>query len=132
MATGLDPDFDPWAATIPFAERLAADELTRDWRKWLDEIGALARLALQLPTRFDQLITHVQRGELVMQAALSPDTARALRRLERSVDRLTWGVISASLLISGTLLRLTEGPGWPSTSLFVLAGLVFLWSISRR
>jgi predicted unusual protein kinase regulating ubiquinone biosynthesis (AarF/ABC1/UbiB family) len=132
MATGLDPDFDPWAATIPFAERLAAEELTRESRKWLNEIGALARLALQLPTRFDQLITHVQRGDLVMQAALSPDTARALRRLERSVDRLTRGVISASLLISGTLLRLAEGPGWPSTSLFVLAGLVFLWSISRR
>ncbi len=132
MATGLDPDFDPWAATIPFAERLAAEELAQDWREWLGEIGTLARLALQLPKRLDQFITQVQRGDLTMQAALSPDTARALRRLERSVDRLNWGVISASLLISGTLLRLNEGPGWPSTSLFVLAGLVFLWGISRR
>jgi predicted unusual protein kinase regulating ubiquinone biosynthesis (AarF/ABC1/UbiB family) len=132
IATSLDPDFDPWSATIPFAEDLVAEELTRDWRGWLDEIGALARLMLSLPNRVDQLITQAQRGELTVQAALSPDTNRALRRLERSVDRLTWGVISAALLISGTMLRLSEGPGWPSTSLYVLAGLVLLWGITRR
>lgn len=132
IATSLDPDFDPWAATIPFAEQLAAEELARDWRGWLEEIGNLVRLALQLPTRLDQFITQAQRGELTLQAALSPDTARALRRLERSVDRLTWGVISASLLIAGTLLRINEGPGWSSNTLFTLAGLVFLWGITRR
>ena len=27
LATSLDPDFDPWAETIPFAEELAAEEL---------------------------------------------------------------------------------------------------------
>jgi len=32
MATYLDPDFDPWAETVPFAERLAAEELRGDWR----------------------------------------------------------------------------------------------------
>jgi predicted unusual protein kinase regulating ubiquinone biosynthesis (AarF/ABC1/UbiB family) len=132
MATSLDPDFDPWAATIPFAEKLATEELARDWRGWLQEIGTLIRLMLQLPTRLDQFITQAQRGELTLQVGLSPDSARALRRLERSVDRLTWGVIFASLLISGTMLRLSEGPGWSSTGLFVLAGLVLVWSITRR
>jgi predicted unusual protein kinase regulating ubiquinone biosynthesis (AarF/ABC1/UbiB family) len=132
MATSLDPEFDPWAATIPFAETLAEEELARDWRGWLDEIGTLARLLLQLPNRLDQFITRAQRGELTVQAALSPDTSRALRRLERSVDRLTWGVISAGLLISATMLRLSEGPAWPSTGLFVLAGIVLLWGITRR
>lgn len=132
MATSLDPEFDPWAATIPFAKDLAAEELARDWRGWLDEIGTLAQLLLRLPTRFDQFITQAERGELTLQAALSSDTARALRRLERSVDRLTWGVIFTSLLISGTLLRLSEGPTWSSTGLFVLAALVLMWGITRR
>jgi predicted unusual protein kinase regulating ubiquinone biosynthesis (AarF/ABC1/UbiB family) len=132
MATSMDPDFDPWAAMLPFAETLAGEELARDWRGWLKEIEALIRLMLHLPRRLDQFMALAQRGELTMQVALSPDTARALRRLERSVDRLTWGVIFASLLISGTMLRLSEGPNWPSTGLFVLAGLVLLWSITRR
>jgi MYXO-CTERM domain-containing protein len=30
------------------------------------------------------------------------------------------------------MLRLSEGPGWSSTGLFVLAGLVLVWSITRR
>jgi predicted unusual protein kinase regulating ubiquinone biosynthesis (AarF/ABC1/UbiB family) len=132
MATSLDPEFDPWAATIPFAKDLAAEELTSDWRGWLDEIGTLAQLLLRLPTRLDQFITQAERGELTLKAALSSDTARALRRLERSVDRLTWGVIFTSLLISGTLLRLSEGPTWSSTGLFVLAALVLMWGITRR
>jgi len=132
MATSLDPDLDPWKAIIPFAEQLAAEELTRDWRGWLDEIGELVRLSLQLPTRVDQFITQAQRGELTLQVSLATDAARSLRRLERSVDRLAWGVVFASLLIAGILLRLNEGPGWLSTGLFVAAGLALLWGVSRR
>ena len=132
MATSLDPDFDPWVATIPFAERLAAEELGRDWRGWLEEIGNLASVALGLPTRLDQFLNEARRGELTTQAMMATDTARALRRLERSVDRLTWVVISATLLTSGMLLRLNEGPGWPSTGLFALAGLALLWGMTRQ
>lgn len=132
MATSLDPEFDPWAATIPFAERLAAEELTRDWRGWLDEIGTLARVALGLPTRLDQFLTEARRGELTMQAALATDTARALRRIERSVERLTWVVVAIGLLVSGMMLRPSEGPDWLSTGLFVSAGLALLWGITRR
>ena len=132
MATSLDPEFDPWAATIPFAERLAAEELARDWRSWLEEIGTLARAALGLPARLDQFLTDARRGEMTIQSALANDTARALRRLDRSVARLTWVVISAGLLISGMILRLGEGPNWPSAGLFALAGLALLWGVTRR
>ena len=132
MATSLDPDFDPWEATIPFAERLAAEELVRDWRGWLDEIGTLARVALGLPARLDQFLTEAQRGDLIMQTALANDTARALSRLERSLERLTWVVIAIGLLTAGMALRLSDGPSWPSTGLFVLTGLALAWAVTRR
>jgi uncharacterized membrane protein YjjP (DUF1212 family) len=74
----------------------------------------------------------VQRGELTMQASLAPDTARALHRLERSVDRLTWGVIFASLLLSGMVLHLSQGPNRLSISLWVMATLALLWGLTRR
>ena len=132
MSTSLDPEFDPWAATIPFAERLAAEELVRDWRGWLDEVGTLARVALGLPTRLDQFLIETRRGELTTQAALATDTARALRRLDRAVERLTWVVIAIGLSTLGMVLRLSEGPSWPSTALLVSAGLALLWGITRR
>jgi predicted unusual protein kinase regulating ubiquinone biosynthesis (AarF/ABC1/UbiB family) len=132
IATSLDPDFDPWAATIPFAERLAAQELSRDWRGWLNEIGNLVRLLLQLPNRLDQFLTDAKRGELTMQMSLAPDAARSLHRLERSVDRLTWGVISMGLLIAGTTFLVNQGSDWPSIGLFVLSGLAFVWGLTRR
>jgi predicted unusual protein kinase regulating ubiquinone biosynthesis (AarF/ABC1/UbiB family) len=132
MATSLDPNFDLWNGIIPFAEKLAADELSRDWRGWLDEIGKLVRLVVQLPTRVDHFITQAEHGELTLQVSLATDSARSVRRLERSVDRLAWGVIFASLLISGTILRVVEGPSWLSTGLLVAAGVAWLWGITRR
>lgn len=131
MATTLDRNFDPWAATLPFAERLASDQFSRDWRGVLDELGDLARLALRLPARLDRFLTQAERGELVQQTALAPDAAKALRRLERSVDRLTWGLVAMGLLMAGMQLRITDGPGGVSSALLIAAALAFLWGLTR-
>lgn len=132
MATTLDPHFDPWAATLPFAERLASQELERDWRGVLDEIGSIAQLALRLPMRLDRFLTAAERGELVQQTSLAPDAAKAIRRLERSVDRLTWTVLAGGLLIAGMMFETSNGASGVTNGLFVAAGLVFLWGLTRR
>jgi predicted unusual protein kinase regulating ubiquinone biosynthesis (AarF/ABC1/UbiB family) len=132
IATTLDPEFDPWAATQPFAERLAAEQLGRDARGWLEEIGELARLIVHLPARVDRFITQAERGELTTQMSLAPDATRALRRIERSLDRLTWVVVAVGLLISGTVLRVIEGPSGLSAALLAGAVLTFLWGLTRR
>ena len=132
MATSLDPNFDPWAATIPFAEELAAEELTHNWRDWLEELGTLVRLALSLPHRLDRFLTQAQRGQLTVQTALTPEASRALRRLERSVDRLAWSVVFVGLLLAGVILRVSEGPGWLSSGLLAAAALALLWGLTRR
>jgi len=132
MATSLDPDFDPWAATLPFAQRMAGDEGLWDWRKWLGEAAELGRLAVRLPARMDRFLAQAERGELVVQYSLAPDAAKAVRRIERSVDRLTWGIISAGLLIAGVVLRTTEGTSPLSTGLLVAAAVTFLWGLTRR
>ncbi len=132
MATTLDPHFDPWAATLPFAERLASHELERDWRGVLDELGSIVQLALRLPVRLDRFLTAAERGELVQQTSLAPDAAKALRRLERSVDRLTWAVMAGGLLLAGMLFQTANGPSGVTTTLFISAGVVFLWGLTRR
>ena len=132
MATALDSGFDPWAATLPFAERMAGAEASRNWRGWLEDATNLGRLALSLPGRAERLLAQVERGELAATYSLAPDATKALRRIERAVDRLTWGVIAAGLLVAGVLLRTTEGPGGLSTGLLVAAALTFLWGLMRR
>lgn len=131
MATVLDPNFDPWAATLPFAERLASDQFSRDWRDALEEVADLLRLALRLPQRLDRYLAQAERGELVQQTALAPDAAKAIRRLERAVDRLTGGLVAMGLLIAGLLLRLTDGPGGLSTALLIAAAAALLWGLTR-
>jgi len=132
MATTLNPGFDPWAATIPFAERLAAGELGGNWRAWLKELGELGRIMVRLPTRVDRLMTQTERGELVVQTSLAPDATKAFRRVERAVDRLTWAVIAVGLLIAGVALRAVEGPGALSGGLLIGAALAFVWGLTRR
>ena len=132
MAMSLDPDFDPWAATIPFAEKLSSEAPGLGWRSWLPEAGDLMRLALRLPTRLDGFITQAQRGELAMQASLAPDAAKALRRVEQSVNRVMWTVAAAALFVGGVILRVTEGPGPLSTGLLIAAAAAFLWGLTRR
>ncbi len=132
MATTLDPHFDPWAATLPFAERLASQELARDWRGVLDELGSIMQLALRLPVRLDRFLTAAERGELVQQTALAPDAAKAIRRLERSVDRLTWAVLAGGLFLAGMMFQTSSGSSGLTTGLFVAAGAAFVWGLTRR
>jgi hypothetical protein len=128
----MDPDFDPWAATIPFAEQLAADELVHDWRGNLDQLLDVGRLMFRLPNRLDRFLTQAERGDVMVQTALAPDHARALRRIERSVDRQMWAIVAAGLVIAGALLHSSPGNEGLSTGLLVGAGVAFLWGLTRR
>jgi predicted unusual protein kinase regulating ubiquinone biosynthesis (AarF/ABC1/UbiB family) len=132
ICTRLDPNFDPWAATLPFADKLSDETTGIGWRAWVGEAGDLARLAVRLPTRLDDFFTQVQRGDVTVRTGLAPDSARALRRVERSVDRLSWSVTSVGLLMGGVILRAAEGPGLLSSTLLVAAFVSFLWGLFRR
>jgi hypothetical protein len=117
---------------VPFAEQLAGEEMARQWRGWFGELGHLLRLMFQLPGRLDRFLIQGERGRLTIQTGLAPDTAHIFHRLERSVDRLTWGVIFASLLIAGILLRIVEGPGPVSSLLLIGAALALVTGLTRH
>ncbi len=125
MATNLDPDFDPWSETIPFAERLAKEELRQDWRGWLQEAVNLGQLALKLPPQLNRVLTEAERGNLTLQTSLAPDTRKTMQQLEQSVNRLAWMVVAAGLLISGTNLHL--GGSRLGVWLLGAALAAFLW-----
>ncbi len=127
LSTQLDPEFDPWAETLPFAERLAAQQLRRDWREILHEGLAQVQVLLTLPRRVDAVLARAERGTLTVQANLAPESRKMIQRLERSIHRLSWTVVAAGLLIAGVLVHANR-PGTPySWLLMAAAGLAFLW-----
>lgn len=127
LSTQLDPEFDPWAETLPFAQRLAAQELRRDWRELLSEGLSQLQILLGLPRRTDAVLARAERGTLTVQAALTPEEKKIIRRLERSIHRLSWTILSAGLVIAGVMLR-TSMPGAPwGWGLIAAGALAFLW-----
>src|SRR6185503_2282616 len=132
LSTHLDPEFDPWAETLPFAERLAAQELRRDWRGLLREGFAQLQTLLALPRRVDAFLTRTERGSLTIQTALTPESRKMVQRLERSIHRLAWMVVSAALLIAGVMVH-ADRPSEPYGAwLAILSALVFLWGILAK
>jgi predicted unusual protein kinase regulating ubiquinone biosynthesis (AarF/ABC1/UbiB family) len=132
MATNLDPEFDPWAETIPFAEQLAKEELQKNWRGWLQEIVSLGQLALKLPAELDRMLIQAQRGNLVVQTSLAPDARKTIQRLEQAVHRLTWVVVAASLLIAGVNWQTGNSGDNMGYWFMILALLAFLWGMFKR
>ena len=129
MATNLDEEFDPWAETIPFAERLATQQLQRNWREWLQEIVGFGQLLFKLPSQLERILTLTQRGNLTVQMAMAPDMRKMTQRLEQSVSRLSWMVVAVGLLIGGVNLRVSGQDDMLGGSLLVLALTAFLWGV---
>jgi predicted unusual protein kinase regulating ubiquinone biosynthesis (AarF/ABC1/UbiB family) len=103
MCTGLDPDFNIWENTAPFAERLVSEEASSSWRVWLGEAGRLAQVLFFLPTRLNALVDRVEHGELTVR---DPQLEQQVWRLERSFERLIFVLIFAVLLLGGIQLLL--------------------------
>lgn len=132
LSTHLDPEFDPWAETLPFAERLATEELRRDWRGLLREGLAQLQILLTLPRRVDTVLAKAERGTLDVQTSLTPESRKLIQRLERSIHRLSWMVTSAALLIAAVIVH-ADAPGEPyGMWLAIAAGLVFLWGVLSK
>ncbi len=132
LATSLDPEFDPWAETLPFAEELAHEELGESSRRILGELADVGRLLLRLPGELERFLALAEGQGLRLRAELSEDARRSLRRIERSGGRIAWTVAAAGLFLGGLQVELVR-PGSPAALwLWIAAGLTFLWSIVRR
>lgn len=132
MSTNLDPNFDPWSETIPFAERLARDEIGSNWRDWLQEAIALGQLALRLPAQTERILTTLERGDITVQTALAPNTRKQVQRLEQSLNRLTYVVLAMGLLLTGGNLYANPNSSDLGMGLMVAAGVVLLWGWLRE
>ncbi len=131
MSTNLDPDFDPWSETIPFAETFAREEMRRDWGDWKQQMLVLGRISIDLLPKVDKVLSKAERGLLSFETSFAPDARKSLGRIEHQVHRLTWAIVSVGMLLSGVLLRASEGPDSLNTGLLIAAGVFFVWKVAR-
>ena len=130
MATELDPEFDPWEKSIPYAREFAREELRFNWKELPEEVLLVGRHLMRIPASLDQVLDKARHGSLAIQVSLSPETRKAIKRIDLSVKRFAWMVLSAGLLISGVNLYIAHhirlGSGF-----ILLSVLVFLWGLRK-
>lgn len=132
MAANLDPDFDVWAKTVPYAERYAKEELDQNWQGWAREAGTIGQRLAMVPTRLDRMLSMAERGSLVVRTSPAPDSKKDAQRLKRSVDRLAWMAAASGMLISSAILHVGRPDEAYDTILAGLAVMAFVWGIRKR
>lgn len=101
LCTSLDPEFNVWVETAPFAERF----MLRDgWAEAAAEAGAQVRALTRLPARADRILQRAERGRLTFRTSLAPDHRRELRRLTGGLDRVAEAVVGGALVVAGALV----------------------------
>lgn len=123
LSTSLDPEFNPWAETLPHARRMAAEEARLGLQELLEEVARQARALLTLPSQLDSTLTQGRDGRLTVRTELTPESRSVLERLDRSGRRLAWIVAASGFLLAGVL---TGPESWSGRILIVAAGLGYL------
>ncbi|MEM7049802.1 MAG: AarF/UbiB family protein [Acidobacteriota bacterium] len=116
VVTGLDPDIDPWAETIPFAERLATRELLHGLRGLVTSLPRQLRRVAEVPPRLDRLLRKIESAsDRTPPKGLSPAT-------------VSWSLVAAALIISAQIARVHQDGSWP----WLLAAAVIAFLAARR
>jgi predicted unusual protein kinase regulating ubiquinone biosynthesis (AarF/ABC1/UbiB family) len=132
LALTLDPDFDPWSETIPFAQRLAIRGVRSDWREQAAEWALKGRELARLPLQLAEIVSRAERGRLTLRASLAPDSRRRLQRLENGLRRLQTTTAASALLVAGAVLMTGFQPWWLGLPLLTLGAFGLLYSLFRR
>lgn len=101
MCTGLNSDFNLWLQLAPYAKKLTEGEGGSAFDVFLNEAGELFKTLLAIPGRTERVLGRIERGELNVQVPLMN---LQISYLERSVNRLTGGIIFLGMLVSGAML----------------------------
>ena len=127
MGRQLDPDFDMASEARPYLERamlerFAPDVLVRRGRRTLSGLVDLLR---DMPRDVHRMLQSARRGKLQMH--IEVDTLRAFgEQVDRAANRLTMGIITASLVIGSSIVMNSVGGGVSNRWLMALGVLGFV------
>ena len=129
IATNLNEEFDPWQEIIPFADRLAADELGLNWQQWLKEIVSVGQVLYKLPKSVETVVSQAKRGDLNIKTSFASDSRKLLLRLEQAINRLSWTVVAIGLFMVGMSLDTNSEDSWLGILMVTAALFFFVWGL---
>ena len=132
MCSSLDPAFNIWDAVEPYSAKLIREEGGNAVQSAAKDALETIRIAARLPRRIDDIITHLDEGNVTVQ---TPRLDRRLTSLERTARRVVSAVLFAGLLIGGILLRTADvgfGTVLMVASVLPLLHALFAGAFARR
>ncbi len=132
LATEIEPDINLFESLRPFARHMIDNERKNgDWLSLVQsELRELGQIMLTLPRQMDAYYKAANRGELQTRTDFGK-LERGMRRVERSTDRLTGGLLATGLFLGGVQMR-TRGLNKEARKAWWAAGLAVLWSLWPR
>lgn len=124
VTSSLNREFNIWDAVDPFARSLlngsGSGALKRLGKDLLVNLNTLSRL----PRRLDEIVSRIERGELVVR---NPELERRMRVLDSTVRRTSAAVVFAALVFAGfSLLPSNETIGY---TLLGISALPMLYAL---
>jgi predicted unusual protein kinase regulating ubiquinone biosynthesis (AarF/ABC1/UbiB family) len=108
MATQLDPDFNIFAESVPFARQLMREEMRRDPAELVKQASEWGQILLRLPGDLRTVLKMTTEGDLKAQVTPDKEWRQSMHRLDVGLNRLLWGVGGSALLISGVVLSTNQ------------------------
>lgn len=130
LATQIDAHFNVFAAAMPFAQDMIADEATSFIRGALDQTIEIGKSIVRLPVQADRLIDMLLRGEVRFAVNDTDRLIKEMHNMNRSMIRLQWTLISLGLLLTSIALDLG---GHTSVSPLALGAAIVaaIWFVIR-
>ena len=135
-ARELYPELNIVAEAEPFVKRLAMERWKPHvlWRDFRRNFSTLFTLQKELPHRLRQIVEKIERGELNIRFQHA-NLAGLRSTLENITNRLTLGIITASLIVASSMI-ITTGVkpllfGFPALGIigYLVSGILGLWLI---
>jgi predicted unusual protein kinase regulating ubiquinone biosynthesis (AarF/ABC1/UbiB family) len=104
MATQLDPEFNLFAESEPFARQLLSEEMTGGWEELWEKANQWGQTLLGLPGQLNLVLNKTAQGDLEFRVGPDWEWRHAMQRLDTGLSRLLWGVGGSASLLTGVLL----------------------------
>ncbi len=130
LATQIDPHFNVFEAAAPFAQQLIAAESGSLRQELVQQVTETGLALVRLPRQFDRIAELLAGGDLRVTINDQDRLLYQLDRLNRSVSRVPWAILSMGLFL-GAVILLAAGQTGFSVVAFGLAVLAGLWLMFR-
>jgi predicted unusual protein kinase regulating ubiquinone biosynthesis (AarF/ABC1/UbiB family) len=101
VTSSLNREFNIWDAVDPFARSLLNGSGTGTIKRLGKDLYANLLTLSRLPSRLEQLVGRVERGDLVVR---NPELERRMRVLDSSVRRASSSVVFAAMVVAGVIV----------------------------